>query len=615
MAGRIKLLPEFVANQIAAGEVVNRPSSVVKEMMENAVDAGAKNITVNFRDGGKAMIRIVDDGVGMSPIDARLAFDRHATSKIDAVDDIYRLGTFGFRGEALASIASVAEVELRTRQEDDELGTQVEINGGKFVGQTQVNCPVGSQFTVKNLFYNVPARRRFLDKSSTESRHIVAEYQRVALCNPQIGFALYDSDALVSKLAPSGLRQRVVGVIGKSVAKNLLDVEADTSIVRIEGFAGRPASARQTNREQFLFVNGRYFRSPYFHKAVVSAYEKLVATNTQPSYFIYLTIDPGRIDVNVHPQKTEIKFEDGAQIWQILNAAVREALAKSGAVPPMDFDMDTSVNIPVFRPGTAYRSPEIKANPDFNPFEKYPDAPDGGRRSHADISDFTEPHSAWGNSGEEDYEVSVLEFISGEDSTSQELFEVGTGQVTGGILPIGTRYAATVVDGALLVVDLHRAFESVLYDRYSMMLESGNSVSQQLLFPETLTLSLDDAALLGEHVADFAAFGFDITLRDEHTAEVSGLPADLAGHSVEELVYDLLDVVREQNETAGDVRRNRLAASMARKGSYSKSRAMSHEEIAALLGSLSSCANPSYTPSGNPIMTALTEDRIAKMLK
>ena len=615
MAGRIKLLPEFVANQIAAGEVVNRPSSVVKEMMENAVDAGAKNITVNFRDGGKAMIRIVDDGVGMSPIDARLAFDRHATSKIDAVDDIYSLGTFGFRGEALASIASVAEVELRTRQEGDELGTQVEINGGKFVGQTQVNCPVGSQFTVKNLFYNVPARRRFLDKSSTESRHIVAEYQRVALCNPQIGFALYDSDALVSKLAPSGLRQRVVGVIGKSVAKNLLDVEADTSIVRIEGFAGRPASARQTNREQFLFVNGRYFRSPYFHKAVVSAYEKLVATNTQPSYFIYLTIDPGRIDVNVHPQKTEIKFEDGAQIWQILNAAVREALAKSGAVPPMDFDMDTSVNIPVFRPGTAYRSPEIKANPDFNPFEKYPDAPDGGRRSHADISDFTEPHSAWGNSGEEDYEASVLEFISGEDSTSQELFEVGTGQVTGGILPIGTRYAATVVDGALLVVDLHRAFESVLYDRYSMMLESGNSVSQQLLFPETLTLSLDDAALLGEHVADFAAFGFDITLRDEHTAEVSGLPADLAGHSVEELVYDLLDVVREQNETAGDVRRNRLAASMARKGSYSKSRAMSHEEIAALLGSLSSCANPSYTPSGNPIMTALTEDRIAKMLK
>ncbi len=615
MAGRIKLLPEFVANQIAAGEVVNRPSSVVKEMMENAVDAGARNITVNFRDGGKAMIRIVDDGVGMSPIDARLAFDRHATSKIDAVDDIYRLGTFGFRGEALASIASVAEVELRTRQEGDELGTQVEINGGKFVAQTQVNCPVGSQFTVKNLFYNVPARRRFLDKSSTESRHIVAEYQRVALCNPQIGFALYDSDALVSKLAPSGLRQRVVGVIGKNVAKNLLDVEADTSIVRIEGFAGRPASARQTNKEQFLFVNGRYFRSPYFHKAVVSAYEKLVAANTQPSYFIYLTIDPARIDVNVHPQKTEIKFEDGAQIWQILNAAVREALAKSGAVPPMDFDMDTSVEIPVFRPGVTYRPPEIKANPDFNPFEKYPDAPDGGRRSHADISDFVEPRGAWGNFVEEDYEASVLEFISGEEASSQELFEAGTGQAAGGILPIGTRYAATVADGALLVIDLHRAFESVLYDRYGMMLESGNSVSQQLLFPETLTLSLDDAALLGQHMADFAAFGFDIALRDEHTAEVSGLPADLAACGAGQLVYDLLDVLREDTETTGELRRNRLAASMARKGSYSKTRAMSVEEIAALLDSLAACTNPGYTPSGNPVMTAISEDEIAKRLK
>lgn len=614
MAGRIKLLPEFVANQIAAGEVVNRPSSVVKEMMENAVDAGAKNVTVEFRDGGKAVIRIVDDGAGMSPIDARLAFDRHATSKIDAVDDIYRLGTFGFRGEALASIASVAEVQLRTRQEGDDLGTQVEINGGKFVGQTSVNCPVGSQFTVRNLFYNVPARRRFLDKSSTEARHIVAEYQRVALCNPGIGFTLYDSDALVSRLAPSGLRQRVVGVIGKNIAKNLLDVTADTSIVKIEGFAGRPASAKQTNKEQFLFVNGRYFRSAYFHKAVVSAYEKLVASNTQPSYFIYLLLDPGRIDVNVHPQKTEIKFEDGAEIWQIINAAVRESLAKSGAVPPMDFDMDTSVEIPVFRPGVTYRSPEIKGNPDFNPFEKYGGEPDGGRGSRADISDFAEVRTVRSDSGEEDYEASVLEFISGEDAP-QELFEAGTGQGAGGILPIGKRYAATVGEGGLVIVDLHRAFESVLFDRYSMMLESGNSVSQQLLFPETLTLSLDDASLLNQHIADFAAFGFDIALRDEHTAEVSGLPADLAAHSAGELVYDLLDVLREETGTTGEIRRRHLAASMARKGSYSKNRAMSREEIGALLDSLASCANPSYTPSGNPIMTALTEEEIAGRLK
>ncbi|MCC8019035.1 MAG: DNA mismatch repair endonuclease MutL, partial [Rikenellaceae bacterium] len=373
MTEKIKLLPESVANQIAAGEVVNRPASVVKEMVENAVDAGSKNITVCFRDGGKSLIRIVDDGCGMDPADARMAFERHATSKITTVEDIYTLSTFGFRGEALASIASVAEVELKTRTEGHEIGTQVEINGGKFCSQTPVSCPVGSQFTVRNLFYNVPARRRFLEKSSTEARHITAEFQRVALCNPEIGFSLYDGDSLLAKLPPATLRQRVVGVIGKNISRNLLDVTADTSIVRLEGFTGRPESARQTNREQFLFINGRYFRSPYFHKAVISAYDKLIQPGTQPSYFLYLKIDPERIDVNVHPQKTEVKFTDGGDIWQIINAAVRESLAKSGAVPALDFNLDTSVQIPVAKDKVVYPHPRITANPEFNPFDKYGD--------------------------------------------------------------------------------------------------------------------------------------------------------------------------------------------------------------------------------------------------
>ena len=381
MADKIRLLPEVVANQIAAGEVVVRPASVVKEMMENALDAGARTVKVNFRDGGKDLIQIVDDGCGMSPIDARLAFDRHATSKIADVEDIYALHTFGFRGEALASIAAVAEVELRTRQEGDELGTQTEIKGGQFVAQTPVLCPVGAQFFVRNLFYNVPARRRFLDKSTTSASQIRTEFQRIALCYPKVNFELYANDAPVYLLQPSSLAGRIVDVVGRHIKQNLLDVEADTSIARIEGFIGRPSAAKKRNTDQYMFVNGRYFKSPYLASAILKAYDKLIAENCQPAYFLYLTIDPSRIDVNVHPQKTEVRFADEEAVWQIVNAAVRETLAKTGAVPMMDFDRDESLEIPVMQKGAVYNEPASVSNRAYNPFnETYidPSAPDPG---------------------------------------------------------------------------------------------------------------------------------------------------------------------------------------------------------------------------------------------
>ena len=379
MADKIRLLPEVVANQIAAGEVVNRPASVVKEMMENAIDAGARTVKVNFRDGGKDLIQIVDDGSGMSPIDARMAFDRHATSKITSVEDIYALNTFGFRGEALASIAAVAQVELRTRQEGDEVGTQTEINGGQFAGQTPVMCPVGAQFFVRNLFYNVPARRRFLDKSTTSAAQIKAEFQRVALCNPHIAFELYANDAPVYTLCATSLAGRIVDVVGRHIKQNLLEVDADTSIARIGGYIGRPAAAKRRNGEQYLFVNGRYFKSSYLTSAIMKAYEKLIPESSSPSYFLYLTIDPSRIDVNVHPQKTEVKFADEEAVWQIINAAVRETLAKTGAVPLMDFDRDGIVEIPALSKGAVYSEPRAMSNGDYNPFrEEYidPSAPD-----------------------------------------------------------------------------------------------------------------------------------------------------------------------------------------------------------------------------------------------
>ena len=379
MADKIILLPEVVANQIAAGEVVNRPSSVVKEMMENAIDAGACSVKVNFRDGGKELIQIVDDGCGMSPIDARMAFDRHATSKIRSVEDIYALHTFGFRGEALASIAAVAQVELRTRQADDEMGTAVEIHGGQFLSQTPVMCPAGSQFFVRNLFFNVPARRRFLEKSTTSATQIKTEFQRVALCYPQVAFELYANDAPILSLPATSLAGRIVDIVGRHMKQNLLEIDADTSIARVAGYVGRPAAAKKRNAEQYLFVNGRYFKSPYLTSAILKAYEKLIPAGEQPSYFLYLTIDPARIDVNVHPQKIEVKFADEEAIWQIVHAAVRETLAKTGAVPMMDFDSDRTVEIPVLRRGALYSEPPAQSNLDYNPFrESYidPTAPD-----------------------------------------------------------------------------------------------------------------------------------------------------------------------------------------------------------------------------------------------
>ncbi len=664
MTEKIKLLPEAVANQIAAGEVVNRPASVVKEMMENAVDAGSRNITVCFRDGGKTLIQIVDDGCGMTPADARMAFERHATSKISNVEDIYRLYTFGFRGEALASIASVAEVQLKTRTEGEQVGTQIELAAGNFVSQDPVSCPVGSQFFIRNLFYNVPARRRFLEKSSTESRHITAEYQRVALCNPEIGFSLYDGDLLISKLPPATLRQRICSVIGKNIGRNLLDVSAETSLARIEGFVGRPESARQNNREQFLFVNGRYFKSPYFHKAVVSAYEKLIQPNTQPSYFLYITVDPVKIDVNVHPQKTEVKFTDGSDIWQIINAAARESLAKSGAVPSLDFNLDASVEIPVSRNKAVYSQPRITANPEFNPFEKYgddiepvenekllpdldpspEDMPDGRPTRSSGGGGKSGGRSAavrWGagsgietdgtdNTGDLEFidslvgtdlsdnrdadsifeDEAYIEFISGDEALQGRLSVEIDQQMP--VMPLGSRYFTTVMDGSLAVVDIPRALEAVLYDRFMNMLANGSSVSQQLLFPETLAMSVDDISAMREYVGDFSSFGFDIAI-GEQEIEVRALPANFTDLPVEQLVYDLLDAMRDG--TAGEeIRRRKAASALASIASMSRCRIKTSEEISQLLGQLLSCANYSYTPAGKRTMALFTEDEIRKKM-
>lgn len=648
MADRIKLLPEVVANQIAAGEVVNRPSSVVKEMMENAIDAGAKNVTVNFVDGGRDLIQIVDDGCGMSPTDARMAFDRHATSKIVSVNDLYNLHTFGFRGEALASIAAVAQVELKTRQEGDEFGTQIFINGGEFDEQKPCGCSVGSQFFVRNLFYNVPARRRFMEKSTTLARQIRDEFERVALCNPQIAFKLFNNQAPIYDLESSTLRGRIVDVVGKSMKNNLLELSADTSLVKIEGFVGRPAAAKKSSYKQFLFVNGRYFKSPYFYKAVMKAYEKLIPAQTQPDIFLYLTIEPDRIDVNVHPQKTEVKFSDSEAIWQIINAAVRETLAKTGAVPLMDFDDADAIDIPVAgSSGRIYSEPRAASVEGYNPFrEGYTSGATAGRRSQADLSDFAgeyrakpqrESYDVWQSdslAGAESEEFAIVEsgdsfhdFVSSEQpqSTSEEFefvesvdavqqqFDVAQEAQFEDVMTLPEALAAARYRGRLVVVDLRRARERVSFEDYEKMLSGGSSVSQQLLFPERLVVTNDEVELLKSCLDDLSAIGFDLRVGDDGTVEMNGTPADMEGVEIDRLLYDVIHSIAEGDEPVA-VRRQQLAAMVAQRRAAAMRGVISAEQTEALLARLAACENMSFAPSGKAIMVEISTGEIRSRL-
>lgn len=647
MADRIKLLPEVVANQIAAGEVVNRPSSVVKEMMENAIDAGAKNVTVNFVDGGRDLIQIVDDGCGMSPTDARMAFDRHATSKIVSVNDLYNLHTFGFRGEALASIAAVAQVELKTRQEGDEFGTQIFINGGEFDEQKPCGCSVGSQFFVRNLFYNVPARRRFMEKSTTLARQIRDEFERVALCNPQIAFKLFNNQAPIYDLESSTLRGRIVDVVGKSMKNNLLELSADTSLVKIEGFVGRPAAAKKSSYKQFLFVNGRYFKSPYFYKAVMKAYEKLIPAQTQPDIFLYLTIEPDRIDVNVHPQKTEVKFSDSEAIWQIINAAVRETLAKTGAVPLMDFDDADAIDIPVAgSSGRIYSEPRAASVEGYNPFrEGYTSGATAGRRSQADLSDFAgeyrtkpqrESYDMWQSDtliGAENEEFAIVEsgdsfhdfvsvqsqssgeefeFVESVDAVQQQLEVVEQAQFED-VITLPEMMAAARYRGRLVVVDLRRARERVSFEEYEAMLGGGSSVSQQLLFPERLVVTNDEVELLKNCLDDLSAIGFDLRVGDDGTVEMNGTPADMEGVEIDRLLYDVIHSIAEGDEPVA-VRRQQLAAMVAQRRAAAMRGVISAEQTEALLARLAACENMSFAPSGKAIMVEISTGEIRSRL-
>ncbi|MDE6140737.1 MAG: DNA mismatch repair endonuclease MutL [Alistipes sp.] len=659
MSDKIKLLPEIVANQIAAGEVVNTPSNVVKEMMENSIDAGARSIRVNFRDGGKQLIQIIDDGEGMSPLDARMAFDRHATSKISSFDDIYSLHTFGFRGEALASIAAVAEVELRTRQAGDEVGTQTIIRGGEFQSQTPVMCPVGAQFAVRNIFYNVPSRRKFIDGDNARLvSQMKQEFTRVALCNPEVEFELMSNDAPLYRLPASNLAGRIVDLIGKHIKHNLLDVSVETSVVSLSGFVGRPAAAKKRNSEQYLFVNGRYFQSPQLQKAICKAYEKLIPEGCTPSYFIYMTVDADRVDVNVHPQKTTVKFADGEVIAQIVQAAVRETLAKTGAIPMMDFSTEGRVDIPVMRRDAVYREPRSMSNSSYNPFrEEYIDVsapmPDEAFTGFDVPYDGEMPQSVHEPSPREMMNVaaeqsdeefvsissamtspvssSAIEYVDEELSegveqeleyiSSPESGTVGSGEP--GLFAAASfeevcswrnGYASALYGGRAVVIDLRRVRERIVYENTLAVLSYGSAPSQRLLFAERLTLGAEEYEAMELHATEFAALGFEVEFAGDGVIEVGGVPAVAGqGMAVDELIYDLLQGI-DDGQMPVQMQRRRMAEVMARRAAASYGKGISSAEAQSLMSQLESCLDRSFSPSGRPLMAELTVEEIRAKL-
>lgn len=686
MENKIRLLPEIVANQIAAGEVVESPSSVVKEMMENAIDAGAKSVVVNFRNAGLELLQIVDDGCGMSPMDARMAFDRHATSKIKSFEDIYRLSTFGFRGEALASIAAVAQVELRTRQANDEVGTVTIVNGGEFISQNPTMCPVGSQFLVRNLFYTAPARRKFSSDKAKIVTNIKREFRRVALCNPQVRCELMSNDMPIITLPSGTLLERIIDVVGRHIKSNLLEVAVDTSIVKVTGYVGRPAAAKKLNSEQYLFVNGRYFHSPQIYRSIMRAYEKLIPEKCTPSFFLYLTVDAERVDVNVSPHKTEVRFADAEDVNQIIHAAVRSTLAKSGNVAQIDFDNQVSIDIPVLGAGasTVYSEPRSVTNQEYNPFrEDYASEPSAdfdenaivddvplediavaspsvgvkpmrevvssigrnwsGQSAGGDVNDIPRLRDvAWADMpsaaefgldvppqpvvsevGYRDVascftgmlpeeEESSLEFVE-EQSTVQQVLPHQMSMSFEDVMIAGNGYAIATSQGRLMIVDLRRAKERVLYDGYISSMWRGGCASQKLLFPEALTLSEDDYQLLEEHLVEFVALGFDIELLGEGRVELRGVPSSSVGDESDRLLYDLLQEV-SQAGSAVDKMREDMVRVMAVRGSRAMGRSVLREDAEYLLRQLSECENYTYTPSGKVIMSEMTLQELKNKL-
>jgi len=602
MSDLIRILPPDVSGQIAAGEVVQRPASVVKEMMENAIDAGADEIQVLVTDGGRTSIRIIDNGCGMSAADAELAFTRHATSKISTSEDLYSLTTFGFRGEALASIAAVAHVELLTRRKEDELGTRIVIHGGSIVAKEAVACPEGSSFQVSNLFYNVPARRKFLKSNQVEMSHIMTEIERVTIANPDVSFDVYSQQVKILSLPAAPQKQRIIGLFGKKVDKELMPLSVETSMGILSGFVGSLDSVRRKCNEQFFFVNGRYMRHPYFHKAVIEPYENLIPQGEQPPYFIFFEVPADSIDVNIHPAKTEIKFSEEQSLWKILNAVVRETLGRFESMPSIDFNVEDMPDIPVYDSSKGpVEQPRVKVDSSFNPFKSVnsrnwsalfedKDSRDGYNRDNS-------PSDTLGESAAQEFSSYAAQSrLKMSDDVSEDTRPVRK------CLHMDGGYIITIQDGTLFVIDQRKAHIRVLYDRYMRQLINRKATSEGLLFPEMFQLSAADSILFGLYWQDLQMLGFDLSDMGHGAVALQGVPSGLNGKDYGKLLVELLHARAEGESGVAEEKVHSMALCMARRAAVPKEKILTDTEMNDLVNDLSESAMPSRTPDGERVI-------------
>lgn len=651
----IQLLPDSVANQIAAGEVIQRPASVIKELVENSIDAGATLINVVCVDSGRTSIQVTDNGKGMSETDARLSFERHATSKIRQADDLFNLHTMGFRGEALASIAAVAQVELRTRRPDDDLGTALTIAGSRFVSQEPVQCPVGCNFTISNLFYNVPVRRKFLKSNTTELNNIVTAFERIALVYPDVAFTLYNNQTELYNLKAGGLRQRIVDVIGKKINQHLLPIDIDTTMCKISGFVGKPESARKKGARQFFFVNGRYMKHPYFHKAIMTAYERLVPEGEQIPYFIYFTVNPTDIDVNIHPTKTEIKFENEQTVWQILTAAVRDAVGMFNDVTAIEFDTEGQPDIPALgtMPQADISAPKVQYNPSYNPFnepsaQRSSAAPDnweqlyeGLNSAHSrqqsapslfgnDTGGVIQSRSNAANKPFADNGIVLSKGFSKPDGLNAESAGFNALSADTDMLSASTepspleekspthyqykgRYIMTSVKSGLMIIDQYRAHTRILYEGYIEQMQKRRPSSQKPLFPDAIHFSASDKVVVEAVMPELQNIGFELTPNEEGDYTITAVPSGLDGLDYVALVQDLVASAREKTTSAIDDINHSIALELARNAAVTYGQVLTNAEMENIVNSLFACSNFSYTPDGKKILTMLRQTDLEQL--
>lgn len=602
----IRLLPEGLSNQIAAGEVVQRPASVVKELLENAIDAGAKHIQLIVREGGKSLIQVIDNGNGMTPADSRMCFERHATSKIAESDDLFRIKTKGFRGEALAAISSVAQVELKTKTEADELGISVIIEGGKFIAQEPCQFPKGSGFSVKNLFFNVPARRNFLKDDAVELRHIIEEFERVAIPHPEISFSLNSNGNELYQLPASPLLQRITGLLGAHLKEKLVPIQENTPYVNIRGFIGKPDAAVKRRGINYFFVNNRFIRSPYLHTAVMNAYAELIARDLHMYYYVFIDIAPESIDINIHPNKTEIKFEDERTVFMLLQSAAQRALGKAGVGPQIEFNTETAFEPDFTRKNTIPVQPGIRVNTSYNPFKSTSLSSDS-------FSSSSNTQSEWSNELEQfRQDTSSLSFV--DQQQSAELFPSAEKDEKIPLFQLRNKYIVTANEGGLLLIDQQRAHERILYEQYRAGFTSGIP-SQQELFPISAEYSVQDYLLLMELKDDLKFLGYELDSLGKNTIAIHGTPADLNGQNAKEILDAVLENYKLNNLEVKTDNRENLCRSLASGTSVKNGKKLEETEMQSIVNRLMQCEQISFTPSGKPILTQIGADEIDKLFR